>query len=99
MAIINRAGEKAKVKPNGDILATTVIDLREQLKDLINDGVRELTVDFSEVTLIESVGLGLLIATRNTLSNKGGNLTIANANDDIKRLLSAMRLFSYFNIE
>jgi anti-anti-sigma factor len=49
--------------------------------------------------VVDSSGIGLLIATHNSLKTKGGSLRVANASPDILNLFKAMRLDRHFTVE
>lgn len=87
------------LRPGRDIVASTVEEFRAQWKTALPPGAASLTVDLSGVAMIDSVGLGLLIATHNTLGKAGGKLRIAHACPDILGLLRTMRLDKHFILE
>lgn len=87
------------VRPGQDIVASSVEALRAQWKKLLASGAAALTVDLAGVEMIDSVGLGLLIATHNTLGKSGGRLRISGASPDILGLFRTMRLDKHFIVE
>jgi anti-anti-sigma factor len=95
---LSREGARAELAPSGDIVASSVADLRLALRGLCADGVRELVLDLSQVGLVDSSGLGLLIATHNSLSKAGGTLAVVGASDDLLGLFRTMRMHQYFRI-
>ncbi len=60
-------GSTAVVAIAGEIDAATAPILKEKLLALVATGVERVVVDLSEVTFIESVGLGTLVAARKRL--------------------------------
>ena len=98
MSDIEKDGNKAVFRPGKDIVASVLTEMRQQLKQLIADGVSYLTIDLSGVEMIDSVGLGLLISTHNSLSRTGGALTVENVSKDLYDLFSNMRLTQHFNV-
>lgn len=95
---ITREGTRAEVAPSGDIVASSVPGLRLALREMCGDGVRELVLDLGQVGMVDSSGLGLLIATHNSLAKAGGTLAVEGASDDLLGLLRAMRMHQYFSI-
>ena len=91
-ANIDIDGTKATVEIIGDVVASAVQELRPQVKALIDKGVTEITIDFSRVSVIDSMGIGLLIAAYNSLSSKNGQITLVNASAEIKELMKEMRI-------
>ena len=98
MAKAKRKITRKTVKPGKDITASIAEDFRRDLLKLIEQGVIELTIDLSNVNMIDSVGLGVLIATHNSLENKGGSLAIINASRNIYALFNTMRLDQHFEV-
>jgi len=72
--------------------------LREMFKQCLKDGARNLELDFSRVESIDSVGIGLLVATHNSLGKAGGSLSLVHVGQDIYQLLTLMRLEKHFAI-
>lgn len=85
--------------PAGDIVASVADELRARLKDLAHQLTGGLTIDLARVELIDSVGIGLLIAVHNTLSKKGERLVLAHVSPDLATLLRTMRLDKHFSIQ
>jgi anti-anti-sigma factor len=86
------------IDPSGDIVASMAVVFKERLRDAIAENPGGVTVDMARVTMIDSVGLGLLIAAHNSLAKTNGQLRLANASGDILKLLRAMRLDRHFQI-
>lgn len=80
------------------VTAQDVPALRERYKGLIQEGVRELSLDFSQVESIDSMAIGLLVATHNSLLKCGGVLSVVNTPGNVYQLLTLMRLDKHFPI-
>ncbi len=88
----------AVIEPVGDIVAASVPDLRTAMRGSIAQGARRLTVDLKNVAMIDSVGLGLLIAAHNSLTRVGGELSVTNASRELLDLFTAMRINQHFTV-
>jgi anti-anti-sigma factor len=99
MANAKKKPTKKTVKPGKDIIASMAEDFKEKLLKLVEQGIKNLTIDFKGVNMVDSVGIGILIATHNSLDNVGGKLTIKNVSDDICNLFMTMRLDQHFEVE
>ena len=86
------------IKPGKDIVASMADDFRKKLLNSVNKGIKELILDLSGVEALDSVGLGVVIATHNSLKNIGGKLKIIKASEDIFRLFQTMRLDQHFEV-
>ncbi len=85
-------------QPSGDIVARTVPELRSSLRELLANGVRQLVIDLTNVQMVDSAGLGLLISTHNSLKKVGGQLSVIEASPDVMELLTTMRMHLHFSI-
>jgi len=88
----------AVVCPRGDIIAVVVPDIRTKLRDLLGSGIRRLVVDLSQTYMIDSVGIGLLLAAYNSVHAAGGDFSVINASYDILDLLRTLRLHQHFSV-
>lgn len=98
MSEVTRQGETVRLAPRCDIVAAAVQELRQELKTLVEEGPRRLVLDCAGVGMVDSVGIGLLIATHNSLKAQGGGLALAHVDEDIASLLKAMRLDKHFEL-
>lgn len=85
-------------KPEGDITASSAPLIRVDLKNLIAEGVRDLVIDMTNTRVIDSTGIGLLVATHNSLVRLNGKLAIKNVSQDLFELLKAFRLDKHFSV-
>ncbi len=70
--------------------------LKSELRHMIEAGKLKAVIDLSRVTLMNSTGLGLLIGSYTSLRNAGGELALAGANENIRKLLDIARLHTVF---
>ena len=87
------------VKPKRNIVASMASDFRCELLALIKDGAAQLTVDLTGVKMVDSDGIGALIAAHKALAKNGGKLCIANPSDDVREFFSLMHLDKQFTIK
>ena len=93
-----RNGSEVAVILGGDLVASTVADTRNQFKQILAEGVTGVAVDLSRVYIIDSQGIGLLVALHNSLEKSGGTLAVTNASAEIVELFKSMRLDRHFTI-
>ena len=82
----------------GDLTASLIPDLQKELKNHLEKGVDEAVFDLRNTIMLDSSGIGLLIATCNSLAKKKGTIRVLNVSQDIYRLLQSMRLVSRLNV-
>ena len=98
MSEITKDGDKVIVKPGRDIVASMIDELKSELKQALDDGAAALTIDLSGVEMMDSMGIGVLIAAHNSLQKNGAQLQLTNPSADILKLLRNMRLDQHFLI-
>lgn len=96
--IVTRSGSKAVLKPLSDITASSTPDLRAVLKTLVSEGIRELEIDLIDVRVVDSSGIGLLVAAHNSLDRLSGKLVVTHVTEDLMELFKAFRLEKHFTI-
>lgn len=95
---MERTGEGCRLTVNGGLTAVLVPELQQALKAEVDKGAQQITFDLAETRMVDSSGIGLLIAASNTLSQRHGKLSVINTAPEILRLLRSMRLVSRLNI-
>ena len=97
MTEINREQDKTIAKIDQDLVATVVPELKQELQGLVDQG-EDLAVDLQAVNIIDSKGIGLLIATHNSLQENNKSLEVLNPSEDVLNLFKSMRLDKHFSI-
>lgn len=97
MSEVIRDGEETTIIPEGDIVADEVNQLQKIVTEQ-QENCRMMTIDFKNVTIIDSSGIAVLIGVQNNLSANNGILKIINVNDDIYMMFEIMRLSQHFSI-
>ncbi len=87
------------IKPGKDIVASMANEFRSELYSLVQKSPMELIIDLLGVEMVDSVGIGVLIATHNSLNKIGGKLKIINVAGNICDLFNTMRLNRHFTVE
>jgi anti-anti-sigma factor len=96
--VVEQEGQQGSVRLQGDLTAITVPDLQADLKEMLDKGARELVFDLSNSAILDSSGMGLLIAAANSVAPQGGKVHVTNVAPDIFRLLQSMRLTARLNV-
>ena len=98
MSEIVKQGDTATIKPGCDIVASMVDDFKNELKGLAAGEYSRLIIDLTGTKMIDSMGIGVLIAAYNSLKKRDAQLELVNVSDEISGLLKSMRLNQYFII-
>ena len=99
MSEIIKNGNDVVVKPGIDVVASMAEDFRNELVSATEETGGTVTIDLEGVDMVDSVGIGVIIATHNSLSQAGRKLKVINVNSDIYGLFTTMRLNRRFDIE
>jgi anti-anti-sigma factor len=96
--VVNWKDQQAIVHPAGNVVAALVPELRSALRSALANGVREMTIDFANVEMVDSTGLGLLISAHNSMSKAGGRLSVIHVSKEILELFRSMRIHQHFSV-
>jgi anti-sigma B factor antagonist len=97
---------KANIRQVGDVL---IVDLsgrialgdgsgvvRDTVKDMLNEGQRNILLNLGDVSYIDSAGLGELVGAYATVTNKGGRIKLLNVQKKVNDLLQVTKLYTVF---
>ena len=93
-----RDGNTATLLLQEDIIDSSLASFAQELLRLIQGGVSEIVLDMANVAMVDSRGIGTLIATHNQLKDSG-HLVLRNVSGDIHKMLRLMRLDQHFRVE
>ena len=99
MSEITSSGDHMIIKPGVDVVASMADEFKQELLSIIDTSRGDIILDFLDVGMVDSVGIGIIIATHNTLEKAARKLKIINVTKDIFGLFSAMRLNKRFLVE
>lgn len=87
------------VKPKRNIIASMASEFRAELQEQVKEHPQQIIIDMGGVEMVDSVGIGVMIAVHNSLCKNDGTLKIINADDNILNLFNTMRLNRHFAVE
>ncbi|WP_088240898.1 STAS domain-containing protein [Calothrix rhizosoleniae] len=86
------------IKPSGILDATTSQELRSQITECVDNGIKIILVDFADVTFMDSSGLGALVLAFKGLRAAENQLFICSVNEQIKILFELTGMDKVFTI-
>lgn len=98
----SKAKSRAKnklLRPGKGLTASGSDEFRKKLLKIVDEGVKEIVIDFAKVKMLDSVGLGVIIAAHNSLKRRGGRLKLKNVSEENDRLFKTTHLDQHFQIE
>ena len=99
MSEIVNDGDQTIIKPGTDVVASMAEKFKGELLSAINSSKGEIVIDLQGVEMVDSVGIGVIIASHNSLSQNGRTLKVINVTKDIYGLFATMRLNRRFTVE
>lgn len=79
-----------------------IVGNRQELKNLVQDsleeGDRKFLIDFAGTAYIDSSGLGALVSISKKIREHGGELRLAELNEDLRSLFELTKLDTLFAI-
>lgn len=81
------------------LISEDIIDeLQDAVGDFIEQGNKKLIIDLSKVNLINSIGLGALIAAHKTFKKNAGEAVLTGVGKSIKNVFVITKLTEVFDI-
>jgi anti-anti-sigma factor len=80
------------------VLGEETSALRDKVKSLLADGKKKMVLNMNNVTLIDSSGLGALVAAYAAARTGGASLRLCNLGSKFKELVHITRLTTIFEV-
>src|SRR5271169_7107855 len=72
--------------------------LREKIKSLLAAGQKKVVLNMSDVTYIDSSGLGTLVASHTSARSQGASLKLCHLGSKFQEILQVTKLFTVFEV-
>jgi anti-sigma B factor antagonist len=95
---VKKAGDVTIFEVEGTLIVGNRQELKQKVIEEIEAGARKVLVDFEKTTYIDSSGLGVLVSLAKKIRESGGDLRLANLNDDLQTLFELTKLDTLFQI-
>ena len=86
------------VRAAGELDVNTAPELREQLARLIAEDARQIVIDLTEVSFVDSTALSVLVSALKRLRQADGDLELASPNPSVRRVFEITGLTRLFTI-
>lgn len=101
---VTREAGNLTIRVQGDLLSTNAKEIRAALEDLLTAperqvGLRTVFLDLTSASMIDSVGLNLIVAILRATKQAGGTMTVRHANANVHRILLFTRLDQQLEIQ
>jgi anti-sigma B factor antagonist len=93
------AGNVSVLTPHGRIvIGEEVTALREKIKGLLKEETKNILINLSDVSYIDSTGVGALVGSFTTIRNQGGQMKLSNLNQRVRDILLITKLLTVFDV-
>jgi anti-sigma B factor antagonist len=82
----------------GQLIVGNRQELKQKVLEELEGGGRKFLIDFSNTGYIDSSGLGVLVSLSKKIREQGGELRLANLNEDLRTLFELTKLDTLFHI-
>jgi anti-sigma B factor antagonist len=86
------------IAPQGILDSTKATDFRSQIDRSVNEGAKIILVDFTDVTFMDSSGLGALVLALKTIRGAGLKMFLCSINEQVKMLFELTSMDRVFEI-
>ena len=80
-------GSEVVVGVAGHLIIGNRRELQQQVVDALEHGARDIIVDLAATGYVDSAGLGTLVMLARRVRAQGGELRLANVNDDVRAVI------------
>ncbi len=95
---IAKSGDITLVEVEGQLIVGNRQELKQRVLEELEHGERQFLIDFARTGYIDSSGLGVLVSLSKKIREIGGELRLANLNDDLRTLFELTKLDTLFQI-
>lgn len=95
---LKKQGDVVVVDVEGQLIVGNRQELKQKVLDEVEKGERKFLIDFAQTGYIDSSGLGVLVSLSKKIREHGGELRLADLNDDLQTLFELTKLDTLFQI-
>lgn len=95
---VKKEGDVTVLDVEGQLIVGNRQELKQKVLDELEGGERRFLIDFEHTGYIDSSGLGVLVSLSKKIREQGGELRLANLNEDLRTLFELTKLDTLFQI-
>jgi anti-sigma B factor antagonist len=95
---VKKQGDITVIDVEGQLIVGNRQELKQKVLEELEKGGRKFLIDFSNTGYIDSSGLGVLVSLSKKIREQGGELRLANLNEDLRTLFELTKLDTLFHI-
>jgi len=95
---VGKEGDITVLDVEGQLIVGNRQELKQKVLEELESGERKFLIDFDRTGYIDSSGLGVLVSLSKKIREQGGELRLANLNEDLRTLFELTKLDTLFQI-
>jgi anti-sigma B factor antagonist len=95
---VAKQGDITVLDVEGQLIVGNRQELKQKVLEELENGERKFLIDFERTGYIDSSGLGVLVSLSKKIREQGGELRLANLNEDLRTLFELTKLDTLFQI-
>ena len=95
---VEKINDVMVVDVEGQLIVGNRQELKQKVLEELQNGQLKFVVDFEKTGYIDSSGLGVLVSLSKKIREQGGELRLANLNEDLRTLFELTKLDTLFHI-
>jgi anti-sigma B factor antagonist len=93
---VRKQNDVTVIDVEGQLIVGNRQELKQKVLEELENGSRKFLIDFSNTGYIDSSGLGVLVSLSKKIREQGGELRLANLNEDLRTLFELTKLDTLF---
>lgn len=95
---VESRGDRRIVRIKGKITFEHCLTLQSQLEPVLEEGVREIVIDFKDVPFMDSSGIGEVLRLFKLMRDRKGEVVLINPNRKLRNLFTMYRFEKFMKI-
>ena len=95
---VRKDADVVTIDVEGQLIVGNRQELKQKVLQELDGGSRKFLIDFARTGYIDSSGLGVLVSLSKKIREQGGELRLANLNEDLRTLFELTKLDTLFQI-
>ena len=95
---VKKQDDVTVIDVEGQLIVGNRQELKQKVLEELEKGARKFLIDFTNTGYIDSSGLGVLVSLSKKIREQGGELRLANLNEDLRTLFELTKLDTLFHI-
>src|SRR5690606_17620750 len=95
---VKKDADVVTIDVEGQLIVGNRQELKQKVLQELEGGARKFLIDFAKTGYIDSSGLGVLVSLSKKIREQGGELRLANLNEDLRTLFELTKLDTLFHI-